>query len=132
MTNQKLSLERLIQNLSVNGNGHNLPRNEFTAVLNRSHSCMLQSATARNLHADNGHALNIVLLNDLSEFFAVVHIISLRAADQGHFAFQEFLMKVCVGVSSAVCGNEQACLVKVRCADRSQLDLYGPVSQLGL
>ena len=34
--------------------------------------------------------------------------------------------------SSAVCGNEQACLVKVRCADRSQLDLYGPVSQLGL
>ena len=73
-----------------------------------------------------------LLLNNLGKLFAVIHIVQLRAADQGHLALQKFLMEVCVSVSGTVCGNEQACIVKVRRADRSQLDLYRPVRELRL
>ena len=74
-TEQKVSLKGLIQNLSINRDRHNLPRNEFTAVLERGHGCMLQSAAARNLHADNGHALDIIVLDNFGKLFAVVHIV---------------------------------------------------------
>ena len=81
-TEQKVSLERLIQELSVNRDGHNLPRNEFSTVLERTNGSVLQSAAARNLHADDGHTLDLVALNNLGKLFAVIHIVQLRAADQ--------------------------------------------------
>ena len=35
------------------------------------------------LHAQNGQAGNLVLAQDLGEFFAVIHTVQLGAADEG-------------------------------------------------
>ena len=50
----------LIQNFSVNGDGDHLPRNELSAGLKRLFRRHLQAAAAGHLHAEDGHALDIV------------------------------------------------------------------------
>ena len=49
----------------VRGNGHDLPWNEFPAVPQSGFRCVLQSAAAENLHAHDGHALYVVIADDL-------------------------------------------------------------------
>ena len=49
-----------IQNFSVNGDGYHLPRNELSAGLKRLFRCHLQAAAAGHLHAEDGHALDVV------------------------------------------------------------------------
>ena len=52
-----------------------LPWNHLAAVLQCRLYCMLQAATAWNLHPYDQHILDIVLTKDLRELFAVIHII---------------------------------------------------------
>ena len=60
-----------IQNFSVNGDGDHLPRNELSAGLQRLFRCHLQAAAAGHLHAEDGHALDIVIAQDLGELFEI-------------------------------------------------------------
>ena len=67
----------LVQDLTVSGDGHDLPRNELSAITKRDLCRSLKAAAARNLHADDRHALDIVVFNDLGQLFAVIHRIQL-------------------------------------------------------
>ncbi len=57
----------LIKYISVDGNGYDLPRNEFSAVLQGGFRCLCQSAAAGNLHAYDGHTLDVVIAYDFGE-----------------------------------------------------------------
>ena len=119
----------LIQNFSVNGDGDYLPRNELSAGLQCLFCRHLQTAAAGHLHAEDGHALDVVAAQDLSELFAVIHSVQLRAADEGHLAAHKLLMEIGVGVCRAVRRDQELCALKVGRMDRSQLDLHRPVAQ---
>ena len=96
----------LIQNFSVNGDGDHLPGNELSAGLKRLFCRHLQAAAAGHLHAEDGHALDVVAAQDLSELFAVIHSVQLRAADKGHLAAHKLLMEIGVGIGRAVRCNQ--------------------------
>ena len=119
----------LIQNFSIDGDGHNLPRNELSTGLQCLFFGHLQTASAGHLHTEDSHTLNVVIAKDLGELFAVIHSVQLRAADQGHLALHKFLMEIGVGVGCAVRCNQKLCARKVGRMDRRQLDLHRPVAQ---
>ena len=99
----------LIQNFSVNGDGDHLPRNELSAGLKRLFRRHLQAAAAGHLHAEDGHALDIVAAQDLGQLFAVIHSIQLRAADKGHLAAHKLLMEIgALVLSVALCAGMAA------------------------
>ena len=64
-----------VYNFSVNTYRYNLPWYEFSTVLNRFFCCHLQAAAAWNLHSYNGHTLNVIILNNCSQLFTVIHLI---------------------------------------------------------
>ena len=51
--------------LTVERDCHNLPRNEFATYLRRLLRGQSKASAARNLHADDGHGLDVVLADDL-------------------------------------------------------------------
>ena len=63
---------------------------------------MLQTATAGNLHADDGDAFDIVVTDNFGQLPGIIYIIQLRASYQGNMAFDEALMKGRIGVGSAI------------------------------
>ena len=65
----------------IGGEGDYIPRDELAAVLQSSDGSVLQPAAAGHLHAQHGHALDIIAADDLGQLFAVIHSIQLRAAD---------------------------------------------------
>lgn len=69
---------------------------KLTAVLQCFFDCHLQSTAARNFHTHNSDTFNIVLGNNLGEFFTVINAIQLWAANERHLALDKFLMEVCV------------------------------------
>ena len=92
----------LIQNFTIDGDGDHLPRNELSAGLKRLFRRHLQAAAAGHLHAEDGHALDVVIANNLGQLFAVIHSIQLRAADESHLAAHKLLMEIGVGIGRAV------------------------------
>ncbi len=60
-----------------------------------------------------GHALNIVLADDLCKLLAVVYRIQFWTSDQGNLSLNEILVEICIGVGSTICCNEKVCSVKV-------------------
>ena len=64
-------------------------------------------------HAHDGHGLNVVVPQNLRQLLAVIHCIQLRTADQRHFAANEFLMKIRIGIRGTICCDEQPCPVKI-------------------
>ena len=66
----------------------------------------LQAAAAGNLHAEDGHALDVVAAQDLGQLFAVIHSVQLRAADEGYLAAHKLLMEIGVGIGCAVRCNQ--------------------------
>ena len=119
-----------IQNLAVNGDGDHLPGKELAAVLQGGDGGVLQPAAAGDLHAHHGQAFHLVFAKDLGELFGVVHTVQLGAADQAHPALQKLLVKIAVGVGSAVGGHQQVGTVQPGGIYRGQLDLYWPLAQL--
>ena len=49
-----------VKDPAVRGDRHDLPRDEFSALLQGGLRRVLQSAAAGDLHADNGHAFYII------------------------------------------------------------------------
>lgn len=121
-----------VEDAAIGGEGDYIPRDELAAVLQSSDGSMLQPAAAGHLHAQHGHALDIIAADDLGQLFAVIHSIQLRAADDGHMAPHELLVDIGVGIGGAVGGDQQLGTVKVGRVHRHQLDLARPLCQLGL
>ena len=96
----------LIQNFSVNGDGDHLPRNELSAGLKRLFRRHLQAAAAGHLHAEDGHALDIVAAQDLNKIIEEIQSIKIRAADKGHLAAHKLLMEIGVGIFRAIRCNQ--------------------------
>ena len=67
---------------------------------------MLDTAAARNLHADNGHALDVVAADDFGQLFGVVDAVKLWTSDQSYFTMDKVLMEAAVCVSGTV-GSDQ-------------------------
>lgn len=63
---------------------------------------MLDTAAARNLHADNGHALDVVAADDFGQLFGVVDAVKLWTTDQSYFTMDKVLMEAAVCVSGTV------------------------------
>ena len=119
-----------VDNLSISGDGYHLPWDESAAGLESLFRCKFNAAAAWYFHADNGHTLNIIVGDNLGQFFAVVHAVQFRTANKGDTVSDEFLVEISVGVSSTVRCNEQVGTVEIRCIYWSQLDLYRPVGKL--
>ena len=58
---------------SIERDCHDLPRDELAARLQRLLLGPFKTAAARNLHADDGHGLDVVLADDLSLLLIGVH-----------------------------------------------------------
>ena len=119
------------QNSSIRGNGIHLPWKEFSACFHGIYGSLLDSAAAGDFHAHDGHALNIVLADDLCKLLAVVYRIQFWTSDQGNLSLNEILVEICIGVGSTICCNEKVCSVKVRRIYRYKLNLYRPLLKLG-
>ena len=60
------ALTNLLHDPPVERDCHDLPRDELTACLQRLLRGQFKAAAARNLHADDGNGLDVVLADDLS------------------------------------------------------------------
>ena len=120
-----------VQNGSVDGNRHDLPGQEFAAVLQCGNCGLFQTTAARYFHAHHRDALDVVLTDDFGEFFAVIRCIQLGTADERDLAPDKVLVEVCIGIGSAVRRNQQVCSIKVRRLYRYKLDLNRPLAELG-
>ena len=96
-----------VQNFAVHRECDHLPGDHFAAVLKGRDHSPLQPAAAGHFHPQNGHALDVVLAQDLGQLFAVIHIVQLGAADQRHFAPHELLMDIGIGIRRAVCRHQK-------------------------
>ncbi len=123
---------QLLQDPSIGPDRVDLPRNELPARHQGVLHSRLDPAAARDLHADNGHALDLVVADDLGELLGVVHGIQLRTSDECHMSVDEIVVEVSVCVGGAVRGNEELRTVKVRGADRGELDLDRPLGESAL
>ena len=86
-------------NPAVRGDGHHLPGDLFPAGQQGPLGGVLDAAAARNLHADDGQALNVVVCQDLGELLAVVPRVQLGAADEGYPAPDKVLVEIAVGMA---------------------------------
>ena len=107
-----------------------LPRNQLSAVLQRSSYCVFQPAAARHLHAHDGDALNIVSAQDFGQFFTVIHRVELGTADKRDAVPDEIPMEIRIGVGRAVGRDEQVCTVEIRRVHGHELNLHRPLAQL--
>ena len=103
-----------VQDSSVGGDGHHLPRNKFSALLQCCLCGVFQPAAAGDLHPHDGHALDVVAADDLRQLFGIVHAVQLGTAHQGDVSLDEPLVEGGVGVGGAVGGNQEPCAVKIR------------------
>ena len=126
-----VSARNLFEDFPVRRDGHDIPWDELAAVLERGFGCHFQSAAARNLHAQDGQALDFVLRNDRLKLLGIVDHVQLRTADQCDAALDKVAVEVRIGKGGAVRSDHQVRIVKIRCVDRGELDLYRPVGQLG-
>ena len=69
------------QNAPVCGDNCYTPGNEFAALLQCALDGVFNAAAAGDLHPHDGHALDVIVLNDLRQLFAVVHAVQLGSAD---------------------------------------------------
>lgn len=121
---------RLFQYLTFGGYCVHLPRDELTACLESVLRSILYAATAGNLHAYDGHALYIVVSDNLCKLFGVVDIVKLRTADNSDMILYKALVKAAVSVCGAVCGDEKIGIVEIWGTYRDELNLYGPLHKL--
>ena len=108
----------LVQDSSINRNRRHLPRNEFSACLQGFFHGVLDTAAARNLHADNGHAFDVVAADDFGQLFGVVDAVKLWTSDQSYFTMNKVLMEAAVCVSGTVGSDQKFGTVEIRGADR--------------
>ena len=108
----------LVQDSSINRNRCHLPRNEFSTCLQGIFHGVLDTAAARNLHADNGHALDVVVSDDFGQLFGVVDAVKLWTSDQSYFTTDKVLMEAAVCVSGTVGSDQKFGTVEIRGADR--------------
>lgn len=120
----------LSQNLSVNGNGYDLPGDEFPAVLQSGFRSIFQSAAAGNLHTQDRKAADLIFCNDFCELFCVVYAVELRASDQRDPSPHEISVEICIGVSGTIRGDQKIRILEIGSGNRNQFDLAGPLIQL--
>ena len=118
-----------LQHPPVTGDSHYLPRDKLAAVFECVFGSPLQTSAAGHLHANYGHALDVVACDYLGELFGVVYIVKLGAADKGYPAFHEILVHIGVCVGGAVGSDKQLCAVIKRCVCGQQLYLTRPLVQ---
>ena len=120
----------LLQYLPFGGYCIHLPRYEFAACLKRVLCGILYAAAARNLHTDDGHALYIVIGDNLCKFFSVVDIVKFRTADYCDMILYKALVEATVSVCCAICGDEKIGTVEIWGTYRDELNLYRPLHEL--
>ena len=76
------------------------------------------SAAAGNFHAYDSYTLDVVFPDDGSQFFTVIAVVQLWAADEGDMVADEFAVEVAVSVSGAVGGDEQIGAFEIRRVSR--------------
>ena len=89
--------------------------------------CPLDSTAARNFHPHDGYTLNLVLPDNLGQFFTVIDGVQLGTANQRYFPADKIVMEIAVGVGGAVCRNQQGRMIKIRRIDWRQFNLNGPL-----
>lgn len=65
----------LLHDFPINTYCYNLPWYEFSTSLKGFFGRIFQASTARNFHSDNSYTLNVVILNNSSQLFTIIHLI---------------------------------------------------------
>lgn len=117
----------LLQYLPLGRDCVHLPWYELAARSESILGGVLDTAAARNLHADDGYALDIVVGYYLCELFGVVGIVKLRTSDYSDMVFYKTLMEIAVSVCGTVGCYEKISIVKVWGAYGNKLNLYRPL-----
>ena len=121
---------KLIQDAAIKRERDNLPRDELPRRTQSLDGHALQTATARDLHARDGDALDIVARNDLGQLLGVIGAIKFRTADKANFVADEIGMEVAVRKCAAVGSDKQIGALDIRGLCRSQLNLHRPIAKL--
>ena len=90
---------------------------------------MAQAAAAGNGHPGDGNGADVVVPENLGQLFSVIHRIQLGAADQRHLILHEIVVKIAVGIGSAIRSDQQICAIEIEGIGRQQLDLHWEVGQ---
>ena len=72
-----------------------------------------------------GDAADRISCKQFRKFFGIVHHVQFRTSHQCDLAVNEIPVKVSIGISAAVCRDQQIGIFKIRSLDRRQFD---PVS----
>ena len=107
-----------------------MPGNELAAGLQGALGCAFDATATRNLHANDGYALDIILCNDTGQLFGIVSLVQLGTADQRDAITDELVMEIAVGVGGTVSSDEQIGTVKIGSVNGHELDLAGPLGKL--
>ena len=116
--------------MPVDRKGNDLQRNLFSALLGSLARGVLDSTTARYLHAHHSDAADAVLPKKIGELLGVVHTVKLGTTDECNPPPQKFTVEVPVGKCGAIGGNEQVSVCKIRRLQRDKLDLHWPLGKL--
>ena len=120
-----------LQDFALQREGDHLPGDVLAACLEGLVCELLEPAAPGHLHTAHLDACNIVVADDFGQLLRVVDAVELRTADEHHAIADEIAMEACIRKRRAVGGDEQVRTVEVRRMRGCELDLHGPVAQLG-
>jgi len=134
LSDAKLVLDpgSVFEDAAIGRDGHDLPGDHLAALLQGFLGGEVETATARNFHADDGDAADVILAENLRQFFGVIPCVELGTADHGDFALDEFLVEIGPGVSGAIGSDQELGALVKWSLDREQLDLDRPLLELGV
>ena len=91
---------------AIQRDGNDLPRNKLPTLPQCGFRRIFQPAAAGDFHAHDGHALNVVIADDLGELLGIVHTIQLGAANKGDAPLDKLLVEGSVSIGGAVGSNK--------------------------
>ncbi len=125
-----LLLDLLGKDLPFTGDGHHRKRDDLAALRDGTLDSMVEPPAAGNLHPRDRDGANRVPGDDLGKLLAVVSVVKLRAADEGHPTLHERLVEGAVGEGGAVGGDEEVRVFKEAGVGGDELELHRPLTEL--
>ena len=110
----------------------NTPRDHLAGSAQRVCDRLLYASAAWDRHPYHCDAFDVVFFQDLRQFFRVIHVVKLGAADERNFSANKIVVEIPVGKRRAVCRNQQVGPIKVRRVYRNQFDLHRSLRKLGI
>ena len=99
--------------IAVDPDGNDLQRNILSAGGDRLLYSVFQTAAARDFHTGKGDAADRISCKQFRKFFGIVYHVQFRTSHQCDLAVDKIPMKVSIGISAAVCRDQQIGIFKI-------------------